>query len=201
MLDRALKATFRNYSTLFLLVASFSVPASLMYAFFFRSAIAVSELHDTILSFPGERQIAGVGHQTLVTARLVGWGVVVLGLMALPFLARAARRILERDAEGHAPTVWDAVTTRPQASPALGAVLRDPMTLALAAVIALVVGLLTLLVGLSLTGFLSSGRSWVGVGLARGVAWAAGVPFVLAPWALSSGPSRLTMESSDSAVL
>jgi hypothetical protein len=198
MLDRTLRATFKNYSTLFFLAAAFSVPGSLIYAFFFRNAIAVSELHDTILSFPGERQIAGVGHQTLITARLVGWGLVVLGVASLPFLARAARRILERDAEGHAPTAWDALTTKPQEKTSIGSLFDEPMPLAAAAVVALAVGVLALLVGLSLSEFLSSRRLWVGVGVARGVAWAAGVPFVLVFWALSARPSRLTIESKDS---
>ncbi|MEA2461557.1 MAG: hypothetical protein QOH90_1734 [Actinomycetota bacterium] len=201
MLDRTLRVTFKNYSTLFLLAAAFSVPASLIYAFFFRNAIAVSELHDTILGFPGKRQVAGVGHQTLITARLVGWGLVVLGVLSLPFLMRAAGRILERDRSGHAPTVWDALTTKPEASTSIGGILAGPLPLAAASIVALVVGVLALFVGLSLSEFLSSGRLWVGVGLARGVAWAAGVPFVLVVGALSSRPSRLTIESSDSAVL
>src|SRR3712207_4907980 len=102
MLDRMLRATFRNYSTLFLMCAALSVPVAVIYCFIFRSSIAVHELHDTILSFPGKRQIAGVGRQTLLTSRYVGWGLVLLGVLVLPLLARGARRIIERDADGHA---------------------------------------------------------------------------------------------------
>jgi hypothetical protein len=187
MLDKALRLTFRNYSTLFLLVGAFSFTASLIYCFFFRAAIAVGELHDTILSFPGKKQVAGVGHDTLVTARLVGWAVVLLGVLALPLLARCARRALERDAGGHAPTVLDSLRHSPGAVPPWWPN-YDIKVVGVSVLIALVVGWLALQTGLRLSELLSDGRMWVGVGLARGVAWAVATPFVLVPWALSSRP-------------
>jgi hypothetical protein len=187
MLDRGLRATFRNYSTLFLMCAAASVPVALTFCFIFRGAVAVHELHDTILTFEGARQIAGVGRTTLLTSRYVGWGLVILGIPILPFLTGGARRILERDAAGHAPTVLDAVRNRPERKPKLGEVLQPPVLAGL--LIALIVGVLTLMAGLAISELLSEGRLWVGVGLARGVAWAAAVPFVLVPWAISSRPS------------
>jgi hypothetical protein len=187
MLDKALRLTFRNYSTLFLLFGAFSIPAALIYCFFFRSAIAVSELHDTILSFPGKKQVAGVGHDTLVTARLIGWGIVLLGVLALPLLARCARRVLERDADGHAPTVVDSLRHRPETPPSWWPT-YDIKAQGATLLIAVVVGWLALEAGLRASEFLSDGRMWVGVGLARGIAWAVAAPFVLVPWALSSRP-------------
>lgn len=188
MLDKAFRLAFRNFSTLFLLAAAFSLPASLIYCFFFRNAIAVSELHGTILSFPGKRQVAGVGHNTLVTARLVGWGLVLVGVLLLPLLARATRRVLERDSEGHAPTVVDSLRHTPERQPSLHAASKDLRSLAIALVTAVVIGWLALEAGLRLSEVLSDGRMWVGVGLARGIAWALAAPFVLVPWALSSRP-------------
>ncbi|MEA2497762.1 MAG: hypothetical protein QOH26_167 [Actinomycetota bacterium] len=191
MLDRALRLTFRNFPTLFLMVAAISVPAATIYCFIFRNAIAVHELHDTILTFPGGRQVAGVGRQTLLVSRWVGWGLVLAGVLLIPYLARAARRVLEREAAGEVPTVLDALREKPSTKPRLKeafAAARGPLIVCL--VIALLVGTLTLLVGLALSEFLSEGRLWAGVGLARGVAWAMSVPFVLVPLALSSQPSE-----------
>jgi hypothetical protein len=187
MLDRALRTTFRNYSTLFLMCAAASVPAALIFCFIFRGAVAVHELHDTILTFGGARQIAGVGRTTLLTSRYVGWGVFALGILLLPFFAGGARRILERDAAGHAPTVVDVMKNRPERTPRLAEGLAPSVLVGL--VVAAIVGVLTLMAGLAVGELLSEGRLWVGVGLSRGVAWAAAVPFVLVPWALSSRPS------------
>ena len=191
MLDRALRLTFRNFPTLFLMVAAISVPVASIYCFIFRNAIAVHELHDTILTFPGKRQVAGVGRETLLISRWVGWGLVLLGIAMTPYLVRAARRVLERDASGELPTVSDALREKPATIPRLKDTIKARSGVLIAgAVVGLAVGILTLLVGLAAAGFLSSGRLWAGVGLARGIAWAMGVPFVLVPAALSSRPSE-----------
>jgi hypothetical protein len=189
MLDRALRLTFRNYGTLALLAGAMSFPASLIYCYVYRKTITLGELHGTILAFPGSRQVSGVGHDTLVTARVIGWGLVALGVLLLPLLVRATRRILERDAEGHAPTVPDAIRSRPAGTPSLLPPLRrsGPQFL-ISTAVALVVGWLALEAGLRLAELLSDRRLWVGVGAARALGWAVGVPFVLVPWALSSRP-------------
>jgi Na+-transporting methylmalonyl-CoA/oxaloacetate decarboxylase gamma subunit len=187
MLDRSLRATFGNFTTLALIAATFSVPASLIYCFFFRKAIAVSELHDAILGFKGHRQAAGVGRDTLVTARWVGWGLVLLSLALLPYLVRAVRRVLEREAEDEVATVPDSLRNAPAGKPSFQeAATANRSEFLVGALAALAVGLLVLQVGISLSDLLSESRLWVGVGLSRGLAWAVAVPFVLVPWALSS---------------
>jgi hypothetical protein len=187
MLDKALRLTFKNYSTLVLVAAVFSIPVSLVYCFVFRGAIAVGELHNTILAFPGKRQVAGVGHDTLIMARWVGWGIVLLGVLSLLFLARPARRVLERDDEGHAPTVVDSLRNRPSRSPGvLGTLRENPGVVAIGAIVAIAVGWLALQAGMTLSEILSEKRLWTGVAITRGLAWSLAAPFVLVPLALSS---------------
>ena len=202
MLDRTLRSTFRNFSSLFLLAALFSVPASVIFCFIFRNTIAVHELHDTISSFPGDRAVLGVGRQTLLVSRWVGWGIVVAGGVLLIYLVRCTRRILEREQKGQITTVVDALREPPEAKPSLQVAIRDdPASLLGGLAIGLVTGLLALKGGLLLSEILSEGRLWAGVALARGASWALGVPFVLVPWALSSRSQAKPLEVEPDLVL
>ena len=187
MVDRSLRATFGNFSTLALIAATVGLPASMIYSYVFRGAIAVSELHDTILTFPGSKQVAGVGRETLLTARYVGWGLVALGILSLVYLVSAVRRTLEREAAGEVATVPDSFRNAPTSKPSFReAITTNRKAFLVGALDALIVAWLVLQVGLLLSEILSENRMWVGVGLTRAVAWSVAVPFVLVPWALSS---------------
>ena len=106
MLERAFSAAFRNLSTLFLMVALFTVPLHVGYSYLFRDVIEVRKIHSSIEGFPSYRQVKNVGPDELRTARLTYLGLSVLELaLLLPLLARATARVLEVDAAGGVPTI------------------------------------------------------------------------------------------------
>jgi hypothetical protein len=68
-LDDALRATFRNYSTLFLFVAAVAVPLHLAHAYAFRHVLAVSDLHPAIEALDRGEFVRSVGPGALARAR------------------------------------------------------------------------------------------------------------------------------------
>ena len=173
MLDRALKATFRNFSTLFLLAALVFVPLHVAYAFAFRTVLAVSELHAAIAQFPGPRLVQGVGREQLSNARAWSLCLTLLEVVLLPFLVAAAGRVLAEDARSGVPTVLGALSF--SSGPALAAPPREHAPAAAGgAVIALAVAWLARSVGLLAAEPLPAHLAWAGVGLAEGGARALG---------------------------
>ena len=184
MVERALARTFRNFSTLFMLVAVVAFPIHVFYAFTFRDVIAASDYHDAIEEGPDDRKIGDVGPPQLENARLVFWIVTIGELALVPLAARATRRVFLVDEAGGVPTATDAWshafsrqqqrTFRPGwAGPAL-----------VGTVFAVVAGVLIHGIGTSLTEFLGADWRWVGVGLTQVGARAVGAPFALGPLAL-----------------
>jgi hypothetical protein len=186
LLDRALRATIRNFSTLFLLVALVMVPLQVAHAYVFRRVIAVSELHPAIEGFPEGRKVARVGPGQLRKART---GYLVIGaieILLLPLLVRAAARVMAVDRAGGVPTVVGAFAGM-RGSLEVGRLRGLPVgPLVVAATLGITIGWLTRALGLVLVEPLADGAAFSGVGLIEGVARALGGAFVVGPagWAL-----------------
>ena len=184
MVDRTLRAALRNFTTLFLVAAAFTVPLHVAHAFVYRDVLEVADLHDAIEGFPAARQVRSVGRVQLDDARRAFWAVNALELLLVPLLAGAARRVLERERAGRLPGVLDALVRAP-------ARLRGPRgtriswaAVAAGVAVGAATGVLVERILLVVAEPLPDVAAFAGFGLAWGVARAAAAPFVLAPLAL-----------------
>ena len=193
MIERAFARTFRNFSTIFMVIAVVVVPLHLVYSFTFRNVIATSDFHDTIEQIPQYQQVRSVGPEQLDHARLVFWVMVVAELALLPIAVRATRRAFIVDDEGGVPTASDAWGRALQRQE--GRKFRPGWLVpaGVGAAAAVTVGLLIFGIGSALTGFLSEDWRWVGVGVTQAAAVAGASPLLLGPLALvrakEGGPS------------
>jgi hypothetical protein len=180
MFDRGLRISLRNFSTLFLVVATILLPLHLIYAFSFRNVIATRDLHDDIRAFPTEgRQVKSVGKPQLRNAAIGNWVLEGLTLALLPLFLRAARRVQEVEAEGGVPDALDA-WRHVRSSPgrygwAEGAI---PVILG-GTLIALLVTALTQAIGLLLIEPIGDDGAWAAFGTVRAAARSAGLTFLL----------------------
>jgi hypothetical protein len=187
MVDRALRLVFRNYWTIFFVVASVTVPLQVAYASVWHNVIAVRELHDDIAEFPPLRQVHGVGREQLRESRIAFWAIVAAELALIPLFVRATSRVLEVDGEKGVPSAvdaWRSALSRGRRRTTARALAR-PGPLITGALLALAVGALVQAAGRLLVEPLSDDRAFVGVGLVDGVARAAGAPFFLVVAALA----------------
>lgn len=184
MIERAFARTFRNFSTIFMLVAMVVLPIHLIYAYTFRNVIATSDFHRAIEEMPNYQQVRSVGPPQLDDARLVFWIVAAAELALVPLAVRATRRVFIVDDEGKVPTAPDAWGRALQRQD--GRRFRPgwvvPAVVGVAAAGA--AGVLVALIGSSLTGFLSEDWRWTGVGLTQALARATAAPLALGPLAL-----------------
>ncbi|HEX2234755.1 MAG TPA: hypothetical protein VHK89_00625 [Actinomycetota bacterium] len=183
LLDGALRATFRNLSTLFLLVAVVAVPLHLAHAYVFRSVIEMRELRPDIETFGPHKLIRGVGRRDFDAARRSAWGLTALELALVPLLARAARRALEVDEGGGIPTALGSLREMRRAPGVLGALRRSSREGVAIAVLALVVWWLARTVGLILSEAVPDPVSFAPVGLVEGAARALGGALLVGGWA------------------
>jgi hypothetical protein len=181
LLDRALRATVRNFSTLFLLVAILTVPLHVAHAYVFRQVIAVSDLHPAIEGFPRARKVKGVGRAELTEARTSYVVLNLLEVALLPLVARAAAHVMAADRRDEVPTVTRAVAPRRHGAGAPSWRLLSPAALAAALVIAVAVAWLARAAGLILVEPLPSTSAFAGVGLVEGLSRAVGAPFLVGP--------------------
>ena len=190
MIERAFARTFRNFSTIFMIVAVVVVPLHLIYAFTFRNVIATSDFHDTIEQIPKYQQVRSVGPEQLDHARLVFWLMVATELALLAVAVRATRRAFIVDDDGRVPTAKDAWGRAFQRQE--GRKFRPGWLVpaGVGAAAGLVVGLLIYGIGSALTGFLSEDWRWVGVGVTQAAAVAGGSPLLLGPLALVRAKER-----------
>ena len=185
MIEGALARTFRNFSTIFMVVAVVVFPLHLLYAFTFRNVIATSDFHDAIEAMPNYRQVRSAGPPQLDDARLVFWVLTAVEVVLLPFAVRATRRVFTVDEEAGIPTASEAWSEgvrhrtgrslRPGWIPLVGTGLVG----------AVVAGVLIDLIGSDITGFLSEDWRWAGEGLTQAVARAGALPLFLGPMALA----------------
>ena len=181
MLDRAFRAAFRSFSTLFLVVAVVTIPLHLIYSFTFRNVIATTEIHGEIERFPNYRQVRSVGPRELRDAAVGSWILAGLELALVPLGVRAVRRVIEvEDAGGVAtvPDAWRTALSR-RGSSARSSTQNLPAA-AIGVVVALVLGFLVGRIGAVLTQPLTPDFSWLGHGAVGAIARAAAAPFALA---------------------
>ena len=187
MLERAFTAAFRNFSTLFLMVALFTVPLHVGYSYFFRDVIEVREIHSSIEGFPSYRQVKNVGPDQLRTSRLAYLGLSLLELaLLLPLLVRATARVIDVDAARGVPTIPNSLRaglrrTRGSLRGLIGAL---PSVL-MAALLALAIGWLFENAALLVVEAVPDEHAWPLVGAIQGCARAVAVPFLLV--AIASG--------------
>jgi hypothetical protein len=179
LLDAALRATVRNFSTLFLLVAVVTVPLHVGHAYAFRNVIATSELHPAIERWPPQRRVRGVGSGDLRTARVASTIITLLEIALLPLFARAAARVMAVDRRHGVPTVVGAwgggpIPLRELRPPTVGPVV-------VAAALALTVGWLARAIGLIVVESLPDGVAFAGRGLNESLARAGGAAFLIGP--------------------
>lgn len=178
--DQALRTTFRNYSTLFLLVALVTVTTHLVYGFIFHDVLEIDELHRFVRGLQGGRTVNGVSSSDLERAEAWRWAVQGVQLFFLPLLVGAAKRVIERDHKGEVPTVLDALR-HPRSAEKLsfrfgGA---EITTVALGTALAVATWWLALRIGLLVAEPLPDPWNFIGLPLAEGVAQALGIPFFL----------------------
>lgn len=184
MIERAFARTFRNLSTIVMIVAVVVLPVHLIYAYTFRNVIATSDFHDQIEAMPNYRQVRSVGPPQLDHARLTFWVITAAELALVPLAVRATRRAFIVDDEGGVPTVTDAwgLALKRQE----GRTFRPGWVVAALVGIGAAAGAGVLIAGIgsSLTGFLSEDWRWTGVGLTQALARAGAAPLALGPLAL-----------------
>ncbi|MDQ4095443.1 MAG: hypothetical protein M3174_04455 [Actinomycetota bacterium] len=197
LLDRALRTTFRNFSTLFLLVAIVSVTAHLLYGIVFRDVLAVTELHPYIAELKFGRQVNDVAARDLRSAEMGRWVLFGVQALFLPLLVPAARRILVRDEHDEVPTVPDAILHPREPRGRLGFAWRggELLTVVVGLLLAATVWYLTQRIGLLAAEPLPDRLNFLAFELVRGVAVALAAPFLLGSLvtaALSAGERRRT---------
>ncbi len=197
MLSNVLRVVFRNFSTLFLVVAVLLVPVHLAYTFTYRDVAQVEELHPYIENLPRGRQVQGVGRAVLADARRKFVWVTVAEILLLPLLAGATRRVVAVDGAGGLPGVWDAyrhMLSRqgiPARSESWGPRL---VTLASGVALALVIGWLVQTIGFLVAEVGPDGARWLIAGMARAIAFAAAAPFGLVAL-VAPAPTRAVASS------
>lgn len=184
MIERAFARTFRNLSTIVMIVAVVVLPVHLVYAYTFRNVIATSDFHDQIESMPNFRQVRSVGPPQLDHARVTFWIITVAELALVPLAVRATRRAFIVDDEGGVPTVTDAwgLALKRQEGRSFRPGWVVPALVGIGA--AAGAGVLIAGIGSGLTGFLSEDWRWTGVGLTQALARAGAAPLALGPLAL-----------------
>lgn len=182
LLDRALRAAFRNYWTLFLLVGLVTVTANLVYGFLYKDVLELDELHVYIRFLSPSRQVNGVGADDLAAAEAASSWVLIAEALVLPLLVLAARRVLVQDENGGVPTVPDALFHPRDRRGPLGVRVGLAGVVAFlgGAAVAVAVWYLADRAGLLLVEPLPDRFNYVSFGLVHGLALALAGPFLLA---------------------
>lgn len=185
MLERALRATFRSFSTLFVVAAAITIPVHLVHAFVFRDVISVLRLTPEIEALPRGLEIKDVSPADLDGFRASLAVLAVAELALLPLAARAARRVVEVSDSGGVPTAPDAWRHALKARQPLG---KPPLApVAAGAAITAAVFVLARGLGAELAGMIPDERVWPVLGLLEGLTRAISAPFVAVPLAFSGG--------------
>ena len=181
--DWTLRFVFRNFATLFLLVALFTVPLHVGRAFAYRRVVGLRELHPAIAELPPDQLVRGVGAADLESAQSALLAVIAIELALIPLLAGAVRRVAQKDAAGRLATVADALRN------SLGA-WRYPAPntrqtiLAAGVAVAFAVGTLIQRTGTLLAEPVGETVAFAPIGLTEALAAAVAAPFFLVPLAL-----------------
>ena len=192
--DHALRNTFRNFSTLFLLASLVTISCHLIYGFIFRDVLEIEELHRFVRGLTAGRTVNGVGRRDLEVAEQWANVVPLIELLLLPVLIGATRRILARDTRGEVPTVADALR-HPTSGPRLSLGLNGPEAVAVVAGIVLgaAAWFLTKQAALQIAEPLADQGNFAFFALAHGISEALGLALflgVFATTALEAGARR-----------
>jgi hypothetical protein len=189
-IDATLRITWRNFATMWLLVAAVTIPLHVGHAFAYRRVIALRELHPAIAQLPANRQVRSIGRADLDDARAALAVIVVIELALLPFMAGATRRALQRDAGGRLPTVVDAwahsMGSWRRAPPVESGVAEAGTGL----IVAVATGYLVWGIGAIVSEPVPDSAAWAAVGLVQGLGAASAAPFFLVPIALLPGRAK-----------
>jgi hypothetical protein len=183
--DRALRAAFTNFSTLFLVAATIVLPLQLTHGYLFREVYEVSDLHPVIEQYPKGRRIKSVSPRRLQRSRNVATTVLVIEFAFLPLLAGAALRAVRTHEEGGVPTVlgsWRGVRDIPR----LRAASSKPVVVVVGAAAAIAVGWLARITGLILAEPVPDSWAWLAISGVEGLARATAAPFLLAALAVAA---------------
>ena len=185
-LDRTLTTTFREFSTLFLVVFVLILPLHLIYGSMFQDVLAVRELHPAIAEFPASRQVRGVGQADVTNARLWFWIVIALEIALLPLIVKACRSVLDQARRGEVTSVKAALAAirerrvtdaaRPNSAAWLPAL-----------IVALLIAAVAEITLRNISDFVPDEGAFVALALASAAARSCGIPFLAVALASTEG--------------
>lgn len=187
-MDHALKTTFRNYATLFFVVAALTVPVHVLHSFVYRDVVAVREIHEAVEELEPGQQVRRVSSDDLDRYRMTGWLIAAVEVALIPVLAGAVRMVLAARDAISVPAAWSHAVAGwradlPRLAHPIGAIAGG-------AVVALTVGVMLRATGLLLSEPVGEAVSFGPVGLTEGIARAAAAPFLLVPLARAAGKTK-----------
>lgn len=193
--DRALRAAFSNFSTLFLLAATIVFPLHLARGYLFRDVYEVRDIHATIEQFPNNiRKINRVSRGDLERYRSAATVVLATEIVLFPLVAAAALRAVRTQQEGGIPTAlgsWRGlrdIALLPASGARFGVVM-------VGAAVALAVGWLARTTGLILVEPVPDSWAWLAVSGVEAMALALAAPFLLAALAQAALAVSLVPQS------
>ena len=186
-LDDVLRSTFRNYATLFFIVAALTVPVHVVHSFVYRDVIAVRKIHDAVEDLEPKQQVRRVSADDLADYRTSMWLITAIEVALIPLFAGAARTAIAGDRASVFGAWRGAVSgwKRPLPRPA-----RPAVAMVLGGALAVAIGLLLRTIGYLLSEPVGEAVSFGPIGLTEGIARAAGAPFLVVPLALSFGRAK-----------
>lgn len=179
-----LRSAWRNYSTLFLLAATVTVPLHIALSFAARRVIEVYELHAEIATWGADRELAGIGAADLGWYRRGVFLVSVAEVLLLPWLIRAGRRVLDVDRLGGLPSIARAL--KPGHTEASGLEHTSARYTLFPIVAGIIIWILAHRIGRILSDFLPADMRWAGWGLFDALAISTAAPLVLTALAHTS---------------
>ena len=175
MLDRALAKMFADLSTLILVACMITVPIHLVHAYVFKAELSVREMGPEIDALNETDRIRGVNRGDIEVERTWLAIVVLIELLTIPVIARAAQRVYSVSEEGGVPTAMDAYrhlrSGTGRGRPPIG-------PLAVIAVLGGLTAWLALTIGTRIADMAPADLAWVGVGSARALAMAVALAMV-----------------------
>ena len=194
--DDALRATLRNFSTLFLVLFVVIGPLHLLYGFAFQDVLALRELHPAISEFPPSRQVRGVGRDALASAGMWLWVLAVIELALLPVFVRVVDQVRAADEAGDIPTAlraWRRLRTRSEGASATRT--RQPVAIASGVVLGIAVAFLTEATLMVTADLVPDEAAFGVIALARSAGHCAGGAFALGTFVFAArGPAEKPAE-------
>jgi hypothetical protein len=186
--DDVLKSTFRNYVTLFFVVAALTVPIHVVHSFVYRDVVAVRQIHGAVEDLEPQQQVRRVSADDLAEYRTTGWLITAAEIALVPLLAGAARTVIAAGGAGSVLGGWRGAVSgwkEPLPRP-----VRPVIAVVVGLALAMAIGFLVRTTGNLLSEPVGEAVSFGPIGLTEGIARAAGAPFFLVPLALAAGRAK-----------